>query len=172
MAERLGSGLQIRLQRFNSASHLQSKNPDFIGVFSFSVASRRVRRYSVLVSFFVFNCGKQYHGCTTSFFRGFFVPRFRAPVRGNPRRNAACGVSAFRPARCPSRTCAALLCAVPCVPWPSGSSSANVRPTREGAQPSAAVRLVSPCTSPPEVPRRRSRSGSSSNPPRRSPGNP
>ena len=112
------------------------KIPDFIGVFSFFRVAQCVRRYSVLVPFFVSNCGKQYHGCTTSFFRGFFVPRFRAPVRGNPRRNAACWLRAVRPARCPSRTCAALLCAVPCVRGlpASGSSSANVRPTREGAQ--------------------------------------
>ena len=33
MAERLGSGLQIRLQRFNSASHLQLENPCFQGLF-------------------------------------------------------------------------------------------------------------------------------------------
>ena len=34
MAERLGRGLQIRLQRFNSASHLQQKTPRLRG-FSF-----------------------------------------------------------------------------------------------------------------------------------------
>ena len=49
-------------------------------------------------------------------------------VRGNPRRNAACGVPAVRPARCPSRPCAVLLCAVPCVLWRVRSIEQPPRP--------------------------------------------
>ena len=44
MAERLGSGLQIRLQRFNSASHLQ-RNPEKSGLFFFYPRVQELRWY-------------------------------------------------------------------------------------------------------------------------------
>ena len=102
------------------------------------MASRRVRRYSVLVPFFVSNCGKQYHGCTTSLFRRFSScarfqpsPRFFRPALHLAGSAAPLPSVAFPPSvrhvACPNlapRSCA------PCRASrgrPSGSSSANVR---------------------------------------------
>ena len=153
MAERLGSGLQIRLQRFNSASHLQSKNPNFIGVFRFFRASRHVRRDCVLVAFIAFNCGKQYHINTTWILSAFFscgtkniFPRkfhVRPDVR-QPRNRAACAVhvrglfAACGVRACPSGTLSVPTCGASCAACRASRSVPDNRRNRS-PRPSHAV---------------------------------